>query len=124
MNAPPKETGALLHAPKTETDGDYHACKHGATTSELMSPGHVHHAREVCIDCGKFLRWLPKRETLEKGTLNAIRLEALSKRPELTDWERSFVRGMQKLRKFSPRQQVWIDRLCETHLWRREAPPA
>jgi hypothetical protein len=42
----------------------YQQCSHSATVSERMPEGHTHHAREVCADCGAFIHWLPKPETL------------------------------------------------------------
>jgi len=36
-------------------------CKQCGSTNTQMGPGAgPHHARLVCSDCGRFLRWLPK----------------------------------------------------------------
>lgn len=34
----------------------------GSTGVEVieMPPGHVHHAKRVCVACGRFLRWVPR----------------------------------------------------------------
>src|SRR5262249_2764259 len=97
----------------------YQPCPHNATRVEEMPDGHIHHARELCAECGAFFGWLAKPQTLEKGWINTQRLNQLLRCSALDLWERRFVTGMLKLRWYSPRQQLWIDRLCEQHLWRR-----
>jgi hypothetical protein len=65
MKWPPgKETGALLHAPKTDAAPEYSRCEHNSTRVQLLSPGSVHHGKEVCTSCDRFLRWVPKPKTI------------------------------------------------------------
>ena len=91
-------------------------CKHGATVTELMPGGHVHHAAVRCADCGRHLRWIPKPETVERQKLNGYKLARLGMLDGLSDWERGFVRDVSKRRKLSPKQQEIIDRLCADYL--------
>jgi len=94
----------------------YHVCSHKATVNEQMARGDTHHAREVCTDCGVFIRWVPKPETLERRRLNICRIAKLSMQGGLSDREREFVASVSKLKRWSPRQQACFDRLCATYL--------
>src|SRR4029077_21284353 len=67
-------------------------CEHANTRIEYLASG-PHHAKEICTDCGRVLRWLPKPATLERQELNAFRLVKLAMRRDLTHWERNFVRS-------------------------------
>jgi hypothetical protein len=121
---PGKETGALLHAPKTETARQYtrphdaQGCTHANTRLERMPQGHVHYGRQVCAACGRSLRWLPKPETLERRSFNSFRLVKLAMCGGLSTWERNFVRDVSQRRKLSPKQSEIVDRLCATYLER------
>ena len=81
-----------------------------------MPDGHTHHAREVCVACGAFTRWLPRPETVERRRLNGFRLAKLGMCPRLTKWEQHFVESVSWRQKLSPRQQEIVDRLVETYL--------
>jgi hypothetical protein len=81
-----------------------------------MPQGHKHYAMETCAICRRFVRWLPKPETVQRQRLNTFRLARLAMRPDLTDWERRFVGDVSKLAKLSPRQQVLVERLCREYL--------
>ncbi len=35
------------------------SCGHGTTNVEVMPPGSQHYGKEMCSDCGKFVRWVP-----------------------------------------------------------------
>jgi hypothetical protein len=95
---------------------EYATCPHSATVIERMPAGHVHHAREVCADCGVSLRWLPKPATLVRQRLNAFKLARLAMCGRLTPWEGHFVRSVSQCRKVSPKQQEIIDRLSASYL--------
>jgi hypothetical protein len=95
---------------------EYDACSHSATVTERMPEGHNHYAAERCADCGAFLRWLPKPETVERRRLNAFRLENLAMCDRLTSWERHFVRDVSQRKRVSPKQQEIIDRLCAIYV--------
>jgi hypothetical protein len=117
MKWPPgKKTGVLQRARKTNTAREYTRCEHQATRTELLPPGSVHHAKEICTDCDRILRWVPKPKTIARARLNAYRITRLSMCENLTSLERSFVRDVSGKRKFSPRQQAWIDALCARYL--------
>jgi hypothetical protein len=120
MDGPPKKGGALQHAPipkfQTLAQRRYAACAHESTRLQLMPPGHIHHGAEVCTNCDRVLRWIPKPETVVRRRYNVYRLVKLAMCDGLTDWERSFVASVSKLRRFSPRQQQIIDELCSRYL--------
>ena len=92
------------------------ACKHRASVTQQEPPGATHFSREICLECGAFLRWLPRPETIERQTLNAFKLARLAMHPALSKWERSFVSDISKRRKLSPRQLAVVERLCATYL--------
>jgi hypothetical protein len=80
-----------------------------------VGPGSIHHAKEVCADCGIFIRWLPKPETVERQKQNAEILTALAKKP-LPEWEREFVRTLATHKNISPKQQKILLQLKDTYL--------
>src|SRR5207245_6546176 len=95
MTEPPGKANAPLakgRRGKLTGEAEYFACSHSATFSELMPPGHPHHAAERCAACGAFIGWVPKPETVEKRRLSAFRLARLAMCDRLTSWERSLVR--------------------------------
>jgi hypothetical protein len=124
MKSPPKREGAMLPAPIPKLDwtettaarAPLQACKHPVTCTERLPDGSPHYARLTCAICGRFLRWLPKPQTIERQRVNAFRLAKLSMRPDLSDWERSFVRDVSKRRKLSPKQEARILRLVARYL--------
>lgn len=115
-----KETGVpVKDTPEVETSNRrYSSCGHFTTRVEVMPDGHTHHAREVCVHCGAFTRWLPRPETVERRRLNGYRLARLGMCPSLNRWEASFVQSVSQCKKLSHRQLQIIDRLCATHLER------
>jgi hypothetical protein len=122
MSAPPgKKTGALLHAPKTADARQYtrlhdaQGCTHANTRIERMPQGHIHHAREVCADCERHLRWHPKPSILQRQKINELKLKRLAAL-KLDAWEKNFVLEMLRLQRWSLGQQAWIDRLYSDHI--------
>jgi hypothetical protein len=93
-------------------------CTHAATRQELMPQGHTHYARESCVICGHFLRWIAKPETLEARRFNAYRNAKLSMMAGLSPWERSFLKSIGAQKKWSPRQHAYFDRIAEKYLER------
>ena len=83
----------------TAASAPLQACTHPATRTERLPDSHLHHSRLTCVVCGKHLRWLPRPETIERQRLSAFRLSKLAMRPDLSNWERSFVRDVSKLAK-------------------------
>lgn len=76
------------------------ACEHLNTRVEQMPENHVHHAREICGDCGDTLRWIAKPQSVERQRLNAFRLARLSMRRDLSRWETGFVASVSRLSDF------------------------
>jgi hypothetical protein len=117
--APPRKgTGALQHAPipKALAATRYSRCEHSATRIELMPTGHVHHGKEVCSDCDRLLRWIPKPRTVVRRRFYIFRLVKLAMCEGLTPWELAFIRNVSQARKLSPRQQQKLDALCARYL--------
>lgn len=79
-------------------------CSHGHTYFLPAQHG-PHHGSAVCADCGKFMGWVAKPETLKQREENAKILTTLSKMPNLPSWERHFVRDISSTKHLSPRQQ-------------------
>jgi hypothetical protein len=88
-------------------------CRHVATRTERFPGGKPHYAHEVCKTCGRHVRWFPKPATIERRKLNAFKLARLLMAEGLSDWERQFVKSLQRQaqKKFSPKQQAMLDRL-------------
>jgi hypothetical protein len=91
-------------------------CDHDQTRIAMEPPGSVHFAREICSNCDRVLRWLPKPATIEHRRFNALRIARLSMNQALSDWERRFVKSIAQQRKLSPRQQAVLDKLAATYL--------
>jgi hypothetical protein len=139
---PPKENGAPLRAPTPPTIlaqnncdranmqhvcdprplfcGAQNECEHGDTRVEQLASG-PHFAKEICTDCGRVLRWIPKPQTIARQQFNALRLVKLAMHSGLSPWERAFIDNISKRRKLSPKQQALLDRLVRQYL---EAKPS
>jgi len=91
-------------------------CEHSDTRVEILAPGSVHFGKEICRNCDRVLRFLPKPQTLERQSTNAFRLAKLAMSPALTSWERGFVKSVSQQRKLSPRQQACLDKLYAERL--------
>lgn len=85
----------------------FNECQHAHTvvTKEQHGP---HYARETCSDCRKFVRWVPKPETILQKQKNAEILTALSKLDDLNGWERQFIRDVVTHKNLSKKQQEQI----------------
>jgi hypothetical protein len=97
-------------------------CEHSDTRIAIEPPGSVHFAREVCCNCDRVLRFVPKPQTVECWRFNAFRLVKLVMCDQLSPWERMFVRDVSQRRKLSPKQLAIIDRLCTQYLTRNKFP--
>ena len=122
---PEKRPGAMLPASGAKLTGLSQsnsgvalaqACKHRATVTQQEPRGATHFSREICLECGAFVRWLPRPETIERERVNAFRLARLGMCGGLSKWERSFVHHVSQQRKLSPRQQLVLVRLCAQYL--------
>lgn len=81
----------------------------------------MHHAKLVCSQCGKFLGWLPKPETVKRRHDNAAILTALALIPNLPPWERQFIRDLASHKNISPRQQAKLLSLRDSLLGKEVA---
>ena len=84
-------------------------CQH--TKSDFIpTPELTHHGKNVCSECGKFMGWAPKPETMEKQQRNATRIVTLRNEPRLSTWEKGFIATLDgQGPKISPRQQEVLD---------------
>jgi hypothetical protein len=94
-------------------------CEHGSTRVEQLANG-PHFAKEICTDCGRVLRWLPKPQTVEHQRFNALRLVKLAMDPGLSNWERAFYSRCRATSKAFAKTAL-LDRLCRHYL---EAKPS
>jgi hypothetical protein len=92
------------------------SCRHTELFTEKMPAGYIHHARVVCAQCRKVLKWLAKPATIEHRRLNSYRLAKLAMCDRLTRWEQSFVENVSQRKTLSPRQQRVVDRLVAEYL--------
>lgn len=118
-----KETGAvrapiskLVCAETTAPRAALQPCTHSVTVTERLPDGSPHFSKEICIQCGAFVRWLPKPQNVERRTLNSFKLAKLAMVEGLSKWERSFVADISKRRKLSPKQEALVERLCREYL--------
>jgi hypothetical protein len=93
-------------------------CAHEETRIAIEPPGSVHFAREVCRNCDRVLRFVPKPQTIERQHMNAFRIAKLTMCNGLTSWQRKFVSDIAPLKKLSPRQQLYLDKIYTEHFER------
>ncbi len=105
----PKLRLLIDHTPLICSAQDH--CEHCNSRVEQLANG-PHYAKEICTDCGRILRWIPKPATLERQQFNALRLARLAMSDQLSNWERNFIHSVSQRKKVSPKQQQIIDRLC------------
>jgi hypothetical protein len=87
-------------------------CEHRNTRIELVANG-PHHAKEICTDCGRLLRWIAKPANTERQQFNSYRIAKLAMADGLNDWEREFLKSIATRPKLSPKQQAKLDELCD-----------
>jgi len=92
MNSPPKETGALLHAP----------------ISKLAVRNY--HSQAATQGCGH------TGIAVEERKLTAFRLARLAMCPRLNKWEQHFIESVSRRQRLTHRQQAIVDRLVATYL--------
>lgn len=88
-------------------------CEHSETRVEILAPGSVHFGKEICRNCDRVLRWVPKAASIERRSMYAFRITKLLMSFGLTSWERNFLQSVAGRRRLSPRQTAVIDKLCE-----------
>jgi len=90
-------------------------CEHSDTRIEILPPGSIHFGKEICCNCDRVLRWLPKPQTVERRSMNAFRITKLLMSDGLTTWQRAFIESVTSLAKLSPKQQACLDRIYAEH---------
>ena len=95
-------------------------CKHSVVQT-VPTPELQHFAKEVCADCGAFLRWLPKPETLERQKERQTQIEELRATGKLSDWEREFLATIIAKRTLSPKQYECFNEMLGKYLSVKEA---
>lgn len=76
------------------------------------TPHLQHHGKETCAACGRFIRWVPKPQTIERQNRNGSAVVALRNNENLTAWERAFIATLDgQGPKVSPKQQGVLDKL-------------
>lgn len=78
------------------------------------TPHLTHHGREDCGKCRKFLRWVPKPETVRRHAWNVDRQQKMATW-SLPTWEKGFVAGLPTDGKWSPKQQEVFDKIWREH---------
>jgi len=96
-------------------------CSHLNTVSERLPAGHVHFGKVRCLDCGRFIRWEPKPETIARYRLSGFKLARLAMNSQLNAWERNFVQSLLGHHKLSPRQAAIVERMAKQYLVERSS---
>ena len=96
-------------------------CPHRQTRQEILPAGGKHYGRVSCVDCGKFLCWLPNPRNVEQRQQNAIHIRDLLNSKHLSQWAEGFCFGIQNTPRLSPRQQDVLNQLVAKHLFKRES---
>jgi hypothetical protein len=87
-------------------------CEHTNTRIEQLASG-PHHAKEICSDCERVLRWLPKPENVARRRVNAYRVAKMLMAPGLTRWQTKFLSSVSRQQKFSPKQTAGLERMWD-----------
>lgn len=85
-------------------------CTHTATDIRLMPPGNTHYAKEECVTCGRFIKWLPHPETIKRQEEYARRVKLLQSNPQ-DEWTKAFLETFPK--KPSPKQAEILNKKWE-----------
>ena len=86
-------------------------CQHRFTRIERFPGGVPHYSHEVCVACGRHLRWHPKPRNVERRKLLCAYVSRLLTAKGLTRWELSFLDSLSRQTKFSPRQEEVLGQL-------------
>jgi hypothetical protein len=121
MTAPPIEKAASYDGQSRSTADDSAIvcsaqCEHADTRIAIEPPGSVHFGREICMNCDRTLRFLPKPQTLVRKRLNRFRIAQFAMCDSLNSWERGFISSVSQQRKISPKQLAILERLAATYL--------
>lgn len=89
-------------------------CDHQNRRVKVLTEG-PHYAREDCLDCGRFIRWCKKPETIAREARTIEMLSALKHNNSLSHWEHNFVISLieQGVKKLSPKQLVLLEEISK-----------
>lgn len=122
FESPPEKRGGHFGTAPSEPDlrddapqaGD---CQHNTKVLKRFLPSDSpHYAKEVCEDCGAFIRFVPRAGTVETQKLHAARIARLAMCDSLSGWEREFLESIASRPKLSPKQQACLDKLYAERL--------
>lgn len=77
-------------------------------TKTTLTPELQHYAREDCLDCGAFIKWVTNPETIKRREENKRRVKELQKLP-LSEWQKGFLSTWPD--KPSPKQLAKLDEI-------------
>jgi hypothetical protein len=75
-----------------------------------------HFAKQLCVDCKRFLGWVAKPETIARRQKIDHTLSELAKVEQLSEWERQFIRDAANHRHLSPKQDRCLRDIRDRHL--------
>jgi hypothetical protein len=112
-------TPKLFNSQQSNSDvaiAQHDVCAHKFTVTQQEPPGRTHYSREICIQCGRHLRWLPRSANVERRKPNSFRLARLGMCEGLSKGERNFVCDISQRQRISPRQHEILAELCTKYL--------
>ena len=91
----------------------------GSTNFQCVDAPAPHNQKLICVDCDRFIKWLPKPKNIERHRELKIRLESL--KDQCSGWESIFINDLTKnlriaerdgkLFKLSPRQLETLEKI-------------
>jgi len=91
------------------------SCQHKQIKVTYLNDG-VHHGRRDCIECGKFLRWIPKNKEFggDQATRNKQIDRLLNNKP-LNEFELNFLSSVRKYKDLSEKQQAVLHKTLDKY---------
>jgi hypothetical protein len=91
----------------------------GSTNFQIEDAAPPHNQKLICVDCDRFLKWLPKPKNIERHQNLKLRLESL--KDQSSGWESIFINDLiknlriaerdGKIFKLSPRQLEFLEKI-------------
>jgi len=91
----------------------------GSTNFQVEDAAPPHNQKLICVDCDRFIKWLPKPKNVERHQNLKNRLESL--KDQSSGWDSIFINGLiknlriserdGKLFKLSPRQMETLEKI-------------
>lgn len=63
-------------------------CDHSNLVERKEAEGSAHHARAICENCGKFIKWVPKPKASQ------VSIVRLLLHPDLEEWQEKFLKAI------------------------------